>query len=106
MKKILITGATGFIGNYVIAQLLQKKSCMLIASSSSIENAQAASWFPSVKYIPFNLIEFDNGINYYDYFDNPDAIIHLAWEGLPNYKSAFHVEVNLPRHHSFLQNCI
>ena len=106
MKKILITGATGFIGNYVIAQFLQKKKYRVIASSSIIENAQAAPWFTFVKYIPFNLKEFDNSINYYDYFDNPDAIIHLAWEGLPNYKASFHMEVNLPGHYSFLKNCI
>ena len=106
MKKILVTGATGFIGNYVIAQLLQQKNCTVIASSSTIENARSASWFPLVKYIPFNLKEFDDRINYYEFFDKPDMVIHLAWEGLPNYKAAFHVEENLPRHFSFLKNCI
>jgi len=105
MKKILVTGATGFIGNYVIAQLLQQ-NCSVIASSPTIEKAQVASWFSSVKYIPFNLKEFKDSINYYYYFDNPDVLIHLAWEGLPNYKAAFHVEENLPKHYSFLKNCI
>jgi nucleoside-diphosphate-sugar epimerase len=33
-------------------------------------------------------------------------MIHLAWEGLPNYKSSFHKEINLPRHFSLLQNLI
>lgn len=106
MKKILVTGATGFIGNYVIEQLLQQKNCTVIASSSTIENARSASWFPLVKYIPFNLKEFDDAINYYEFFDKPDVMIHLAWEGLPNYKAAFHIEDNLPRHFSFLKNCI
>lgn len=106
MKKILVTGATGFIGNYVIEQLLQQKNCSVIASSSTIENARAASWFSFVKYIPFNLKDFDNKINYYEFFDKPDIMIHLAWEGLPNYKASFHVEENLPRHYLFLKNCI
>ncbi len=106
MKKILVTGATGFIGNYVIEQLLQQKNFAIIASSSTIENARSAHWFPLVKYIPFNLKEFDDHINYYEFFDRPDVMIHLAWEGLPNYKAAFHVEENLPRHFSFLKNCI
>ncbi|MBC7508751.1 MAG: NAD(P)-dependent oxidoreductase [Ferruginibacter sp.] len=105
MKKILVTGATGFIGNYVIAELL-KRNLIVIASSSEIEKAKAATWFSMVKYIPFNLKEFNHSINYYQFFDKPDAMIHLAWEGLPNYKSAFHVEENLPRHYSFLKNCI
>ena len=46
------------------------------------------------------------GINYYDYFENPDAMIHLAWEGLPNYKAAFHVEENLPRHYCIFKKLI
>ncbi|MBC7889814.1 MAG: NAD(P)-dependent oxidoreductase [Ferruginibacter sp.] len=105
MKKILVTGATGFIGQYVMDQLLQQ-NYSVIASSSSVENASKASWFPRVKYIPFNLREFDNSINYYNYFDKPEAIIHLAWQGLPNYNAAFHVEENLPLHYSFLKNCM
>jgi dTDP-6-deoxy-L-talose 4-dehydrogenase (NAD+) len=30
----------------------------------------------------------------------------LAWEGLPNYQQPFHIEVNLPRHISLLNNLI
>ena len=105
MKTILVTGATGFIGNYVIAQLLQQH-CQVIASSSNIEKAKAASWFSAVKYIPFDLKGFKEGTNYAAYFDFPDAIIHLAWEGLPNYKAAFHVEENLPRHFAFINNLV
>ena len=104
MKKVLVTGATGFIGNYVIAEL-QKKNYSVIASSSSVENARDKFWYPSVHYIPFNLKEFDENINYYDYFGYPDALIHLAWEGLPNYKASFHTTENLPRHFAFLKNC-
>lgn len=106
MKKILVTGATGFIGNYVIAQLLLNKNCYVIASSSNAHKAQSASWYGKVKYVPFNLNELDSSLNYYDYFNQPDLLIHLAWEGLPNYKADFHINENLPRHFSFLKNLI
>ena len=33
-------------------------------------------------------------------------MIHLAWEGLPNYKAAFHIETNLPGHFAFLTNLV
>jgi len=33
-------------------------------------------------------------------------MIHLAWEGLPNYKEAFHAEETLPRHYRFIENLI
>lgn len=105
MKKILVTGATGFIGNYVIAQLVQQHY-QVIASSSNIEKAKAASWFSAVKYISFDLKDFKEATNYAAYFDFPDAMIHLAWEGLPNYKASFHVYENLPRHFAFINNLL
>ncbi len=105
MKKILVTGATGFIGNYVMQELL-KNNCTVIATSSSEQNAKQFSWFSKVKYIPFKLEDFDSTINYVSFFDSPHAVIHLAWEGLPNYKSLFHFEINLPRHFAFLKNLV
>jgi nucleoside-diphosphate-sugar epimerase len=103
MKKVLVTGATGFIGNYVIEELL-KKSCTIIATSSNEEAAAKKNWFKRVRYIPFDLKQFDAAVSYQKYFDDPDAVIHLAWEGLPNYKASFHTEENLPRHFKFIKN--
>ena len=105
MKKILVTGATGFIGNYVVTELL-KNNYPVIASSSSIEKARHMPWFSKVEFIALNFESFDNSINYFNFFHQPDAIIHLAWEGLPNYKASFHVDTNLPRHFAFLQNVV
>ncbi len=105
MKKVLVTGATGFIGNYVIKALLQQQY-EVVATSSNTEKAKSEPWFKQVKYIPFNLKDLDAGTNYLEYFDQPSTLIHLAWEGLPNYKAAFHMEENLPRHAAFLKNLV
>ncbi len=105
MKKVLVTGATGFIGNYVIQELL-KYNCLVIASSAGRTNAENAAWSDKVSYLPFDLGDFNNTVNYFDFFQQPDLLIHLAWEGLPNYKSSFHVETNLPRHFAFLRNLV
>lgn len=105
MRKILVTGATGFIGNYVIEQLLRHK-VSVIATSSNIEKARVFTWFDKVNYIEFDFKSFDNNNNYFQFFNNPDAMIHLAWEGLPNYKSDFHITENLPRHQHFLENIV
>jgi len=105
MKRILVTGATGFIGNYVIRELLQN-NCRVIATSVNKEKAQGQSWFSQVTYIPFNLDAFDDAVDHFAMLGSPDVMIHLAWEGLPHYRSAHHTEVNLPRHRAFLANMI
>lgn len=103
--KVLVTGATGFIGNYVVEELLRNHHAV-IASSANPGKAKEAGWFNSVNYSPFNFDELDPSVDYYSYFNKPDLMIHLAWEGLPNYNSSFHEEINLPRHLAFLTNMI
>ncbi len=105
MKKVLVTGATGFIGNYVIDELL-KKNYEVVATSLSPEKARSAKWYDKVKYISFDLQTVTEQENYYTLFDKPDILIHLAWEGLPNYKSDFHLVKNLPRHYTFIMNLV
>jgi nucleoside-diphosphate-sugar epimerase len=105
MTKVLVTGATGFIGNYVIRALLAK-GLNVVATSSSQARASGEEWFNKVTYIPLDLKNVSGVVDYYLFFQKPDKLIHLAWEGLPNYKALFHVEENLPRHYTFLQNII
>ena len=102
---LLVTGATGFIGNYVVEALLQK-GFSVMATSSNEEKARQYSWFPSVTYIPFDIKNFSAATDYFSFFEKPDAVIHLAWEGLPNYKNEFHITENLPRHLQFIKNLI
>ncbi|HYJ64640.1 MAG TPA: NAD-dependent epimerase/dehydratase family protein, partial [Parafilimonas sp.] len=78
--KVLTTGATGFIGNYVIEELL-KYNVEIVATSSNEEKAKQQLWFDNVKYIPFDFNHFDLTTNYFLYFNEPDVAIHLAWEG-------------------------
>jgi dTDP-6-deoxy-L-talose 4-dehydrogenase (NAD+) len=105
MKKVLVTGATGFIGNYVIEELL-KHDVEIVTTSANKEKVKRQLWYDNVKYIPFDFNHFDSTTNYFLYFNEPDILIHLAWEGLPNYKSSFHTEINLPTHKALLENII
>ena len=102
---VLVTGATGFIGEYVIDELF-RYDYTILAASTNLEKARRYSWFEKVEYLPFDFADFDDKVDYYNFFDQPDLLIHLAWEGLPNYKDSFHEEINLPRHFAFLSNMV
>lgn len=101
--KVLVTGATGFIGNYVIQELLNQEIEVI---ANAIEDPQELKfpWLDKVKYIKADL-HIDN-TNWFDYLEQPDTMIHLAWKGLPNYNELFHVEENFLKNYSFIKNMI
>ncbi len=101
--RLLVTGATGFIGNYVVRELL-KQGYQVITTSKNSEKARMHEWFSQVEYIPYDLNVTQE--NLFQFFRKPDVVIHLAWEGLPNYKDVFHLERNLFSNYRFLKNLI
>jgi dTDP-6-deoxy-L-talose 4-dehydrogenase (NAD+) len=107
IKKILITGATGFIGNKIITYLLKNMDFKIIATCKDLEKAKKMEWVNNVDLKIFDLnSDFNKFENLYEFFNKPDLMIHLAWEGLPNYKEKFHFEKNLMVHYGFLKNMV
>lgn len=103
--KILVSGATGFIGNYVISELYKQKKHQIIATAiDPIEKAEEFEWFKDIKYIIQDLNELKD--NYFTFFKKPDLLIHLSWQGLPNYKELFHIERNLMSNYLFIKNIV
>jgi nucleoside-diphosphate-sugar epimerase len=100
--KILVTGATGFVGKHVINELL-KYDHQIIGTTRNKDSHISSS------NLNYSFLDIDNlspGANYFSKFNSPDLLIHLAWQGLPNYKSLFHCEHNLFTHYSFLKNTV
>jgi dTDP-6-deoxy-L-talose 4-dehydrogenase (NAD+) len=101
--KVLVTGATGFIGHYVIHELL-RRNIQVIATATSISKAQQMDWFSQVIFVEHTIGHHES--NLIKKFHNPDVLIHLAWQGLPNYKQLFHFEEVLPLQYAFLKQLI
>lgn len=102
--KVLVTGATGFIGNYVVAALLQR-GVDVIATGREEAKARQRSWYADVSFVTYEMGQA--GIeDLAAYFGHPDKVIHLAWSGLPNYKELFHFETELPEQYSFLKKLV
>lgn len=102
--KILVTGASGFIGTHVIHELLNLGSHEIIATSRNKAKAKELDWYNKVDYISCDLNEQKE--NFYTFFNKPDTMIHLMWEGLPNYTELFHFERNLFTHYFFIKNML
>jgi nucleoside-diphosphate-sugar epimerase len=102
-NRILVTGSTGFIGNHVIVELLKYNVEIIATGIQRIEDVNY-DWLPKVKYIQsdLNLLCKD----WFSFFRKPDLVIHLAWQGLPNYNEKFHIDNNLPNNFEFLKNLV
>jgi dTDP-6-deoxy-L-talose 4-dehydrogenase (NAD+) len=103
--KILVTGATGFVGRHVIEYLLTQ-GCSLITTSTRSKK-EVETLYPllrNTEYISKNINEITD--NYFTLFRRPDRVIHLAWEGLPNYNELFHIERNLFANYFFIKNMV
>jgi len=101
--RIAVTGATGFIGRHVVAELL-RKSHSVVASALSVEEAAELPWRERVR---FEELDIHGGVTgSFDRLERPDVVIHLAWKGLPNYQQLFHVEENLFYQYRFLKSLV
>lgn len=102
--RVLVTGATGGLGELVIRKLLEQ-NIKVIATSRDTEKARQCDFYSKVTYIPFDIYTQSNS-DLYSYFKKPDALIHLAWEKLDEYKNVAHTSSILENHQKFLSNLI
>jgi len=99
--KIAVSGATGFIGRHVLAELASRslETVALVRPSSAGSMA-----YPASRVVAFDL--HDAPSDAFQRLGCPDALIHLAWSGLPNYRSLHHFEQELPAQYRFLRGLI
>ncbi len=102
--NVLVTGATGFIGKYVV-ELLLERGYNVFAMSRNIELIDKSQQNSKIQYVEQDF-KSDFSVDFKHILAKTNAVIHLAWEGLPNYNSSFHYEVNLFNQLFFLKKII
>ena len=99
--KIAITGATGFIARHLIPIL--KADHEIIAITRFKNSTAHYPWLEGVEKVDMDITHPPKEI--FTLMGNPDALIHLAWGRLSNYKSPDHLSEGA-MHLLFLNNVI
>lgn len=102
-RKVLVTGATGFVGRHLVETLLAQ-GVQVRAVARSLERARSMPWFDQVEFVAADI--HDPALDVSALVDGVETLAHLAWPGLPNYQALFHFEVNLPADYQFLKRTI
>ena len=96
--RVAVTGATGFLGRHVVPAL--------VARGAQVTAAVRPGGAPRPWLAGLDTAAIDIAFPSEDAFDRlgrPEAIVHLAWQGLPNYRSLHHFETELPIQYRFLK---
>lgn len=99
--RIAVTGASGFVGSHVVEALVRFADIDVVAVGRS---GRPHSLPPSVEWLTLDLHREASAS--FERLGRPDTLIHLAWDGLPNYLSPHHYERELPLQYSFLKAMI
>ncbi|WP_349371516.1 NAD(P)-dependent oxidoreductase [Salinarimonas sp.] len=94
--RVVVVGASGFLGRHILAALASR-GLETVATSRSGAVAQASAGQET--------LALDLAAPPADPFaalGRPDVVVHLAWGGLPNYRSLHHFETELPAQYAFL----
>ncbi len=100
--KVLVTGASGFIGRHVVRRLVERGHSVT-ALARNTERAEVLNWPGAVTFMARDIHDPKLDVND---FGPQDAVIHLAWPGLPNYNALYHFEETLPADYRFLKSLV
>lgn len=96
-KTVLITGAGGYIGNYVVKTLLD----MGVNVSAVDNNIERIDFRANI--IEYNIFSGDKQI--YDQLGRPDVCVHMAWRDGFVHNADSHLK-NLYSHYEFVKNMV
>ena len=98
--KVAVTGASGFVGRHVMRALRMTGAEIVAVSRTSSMHIDHSG----IEVVPMDMAQC--GSDPFSRMGRPDTLIHLAWEGLPNYQADRHLDTELPIQKAFLEACI
>lgn len=100
--KVAVTGARGFIGRHVLRELAQRDIEVIATERPGAARDRPTA--ANVRWISLDIASPPDDC--FAILQRPDVLLHLAWDGLPNYRSPSHLQAELPNQLSFLSNVI
>ena len=98
--RLAVTGGAGFVGRKVLAELARRG-----VSATVLARDPAAAGDLHGLPVVAGAIEQDPH-SLFERLGSPETLIHLAWAGLPNYKSLHHFSEELPKQYAFLAGMV
>ena len=97
MKRVLVTGANGYIGRHVVEKLLDL-GCEVYASDFGFDGVDERATKVTVPI-------FQKDKDLYKKLGEPDACIHMAWRNGFVHNADSHIE-DLPQHFEFVKTML
>lgn len=95
--KIVVTGANGYLGTGVVKQLCDDGQVVVAACHSRTDIVDKRAEIKQC-----DIYRLDNP---YEYFGNPDVLLHMAWRNGFVHNDPSHIE-DLPKHYTFIKKMI
>ena len=100
--KVAVTGANGFVGHHVLTELAMRD--VHIVATTRQEPPHDCRTVANVMWVNLDIGQPPDKC--FEALGEPDVLIHLAWGGLPNYRSLHHFENELPFQYRFLSGLV
>lgn len=99
MKRIVVTGANGYIGSHVVKELLKYPGQFSVVATDRDCNHLPQN----TAFVPLDLLTEAERKDLYYVFGKPQICIHLAWQNGFQHNHISHI-IDLPSHFMFLKN--